>query len=94
MKCANPKCNAEGLYLRSGSLHALDFMVAGGQESDRQTISRKIVWLCARCTGQFEIETWRPPGQQLRPRNSESAPLAKSPVARFEKRLAAQRVAS
>jgi len=73
MKCANPHCNAEGLYLRSGSLHALDIAVAGADGSGAKAINRRIVWLCGDCTSQFDIETWRPPGQQLRPRSKESA---------------------
>ncbi len=85
MKCANPNCNAEGLYLRSGSLHTLDFVIPGEQLSDDERIGRKIVWLCHKCTVQFEVETWRPPGQQLQPRNREVSHAAKAvapPIAR------------
>jgi hypothetical protein len=65
MKCANPLCNAKGLYLRSGSLHVIDTIVGG----EGQVIQRKIVWLCETCTRLLEVETWRPPGQQLQPRS-------------------------
>jgi len=94
MKCANPKCTAEGLYLRSGSLHEIDFIVTGEKGGNDRTIRRKIVWLCPHCSTQFEIETWRPPGQQLQRRNRESAPTSRVPLPRFEMRLAAQRLAS
>jgi hypothetical protein len=94
MKCANPHCNAEGMYLRSGSLHVLDFVAPDDEGSDDREISRKIVWLCGNCTTQFEIETWRPPGQQLRLRNPETPQEARVAPPRIEMRFAAQRLAS
>jgi len=94
MKCANQLCNAEGLYLRSGSLHELDFVVAGGQTADGETIRRKIVWLCAKCSRHFEVETWRPPGQQLQPRIRESAATRTVPTARMKREFAVARLAS
>ena len=94
MKCANPHCNAEGMYLRSGSLHVLDFVPAGDQASNDNAISRRIVWLCGKCTTEFEIETWRPPGEQLRPRNGEADSIRGVALPRIKMRRAAQRLAS
>ena len=94
MKCANPHCDAEGMYLRSGSLHVLDFVISDNKGSSGGEISRKIVWLCGKCTTQFEIETWRPPGQQLRPRNRKTAWVAKAAPPRIGMGLAAQHLAS
>lgn len=74
MKCANPLCSAKGLYLRSGSLHMIDSIVGSEQSPERQVIQRKIVWLCETCTRLFEVETWRPPGQQLQPRSQSPYP--------------------
>jgi hypothetical protein len=72
MKCANPDCDAEGLYLRSGSLYALDFVTASQEAKEDIAITRKIVWLCGKCTTELKVETWRPPGQQLQPRGRAS----------------------
>ena len=93
MKCANPNCKAEGLYLRSGSVYTIDYAVADS-EGAGPSVARKIVWLCESCTKRFAVERWRPAGQQLQPRSKESAPLLKMPVPRFEMRLGAQRLAS
>ena len=92
MKCANPNCDSEGLYLRSGSLHTLDFEIADSTESGSEAIGRKIVWLCGKCTNHFEVQPWRPPGQQLQPRNGVSAQTLRNSTPRI--RLAAQRLAS
>jgi hypothetical protein len=66
MQCANPLCRAESIYFRSGSLHAIDRFehydlgVKGREQS--------VIWLCAKCSPCFVVETWRPPGQQMQPR--------------------------
>jgi hypothetical protein len=64
MRCANPMCDAESLYFRSGSLHTIDFF-AGGEPEGRE-IKQRIIWLCGECSRRFAVEVWRPPGQQLR----------------------------
>lgn len=33
---------------------------------------RRIIWLCPECSRHFTVESWRPPGQQLRMRKSSS----------------------
>ena len=64
MRCANPMCDAESLYFRSGSLHTIDFFAGG--EPEALEIKQRIIWLCGECSGRFTVEVWRPPGQQLR----------------------------
>jgi hypothetical protein len=71
MNCANPACGAESLYLRSGGIYHVDFLGASGDTGEGQTIQRRVIWLCDACTGQFCVETWRPPGEQVRPSRSQ-----------------------
>jgi hypothetical protein len=79
MKCANPACGAQALYLRSGGIDSVDFLGADRIAGGCQIIRRRVIWLCDACTSLFAVETWRPPGQQVRP--SRSHPTA-SPRAR------------
>lgn len=65
MKCANVLCDAESLYFRGGSLHAID-VVIDETETGEPVAKQKVVWLCERCTELFTIENWRPPGEQFR----------------------------
>lgn len=71
MRCANPLCNQEALYYRDGSLHWISSTddndgAAYGEHSD------KLIWLCSRCSEEMVVETWRPPGQQIRPRSRDN----------------------
>jgi hypothetical protein len=70
MTCANPECRAESLYLRSGGIYHIDVLDEAGNAGECQIIQRRVIWLCDICTGLFAIETWRPPGQQVRPSGS------------------------
>jgi len=70
---------AEELYLRSGGIYHVDFLGESGNAGEGQVIQRRVIWLCDACTSLFAVETWRPPGQQVRP--SRSHPTA-SPRAR------------
>lgn len=63
MKCANPLCRTESLYLRSGTLHSIDYV-----EDGDNTIRRRIIWLCDSCAQVLAVEPWRLPGEQLRQR--------------------------
>jgi hypothetical protein len=67
MTCANPACDAETLYLRSGGIYAVELLDGAGGAGGCQIIQRRVIWLCDACTEQFAVETWRPPGEQLRP---------------------------
>lgn len=69
VKCVNPACTAETLYLRSGGIYAVDFL-DGAAAGGCQIILRRVIWLCDACSRQFAVETWRPPGQQVRPLRS------------------------
>jgi len=74
MRRANPECSAHTLCLRSGGIFAVDFLDGSAPAGECQIIQRRVIWLCDACIGAFSIETWRPPGQQLRP--SRSFPVA------------------
>jgi hypothetical protein len=67
MRCANPACDAQTLYLRSGGIFAVDFLGGAGNAGESQVSQRRVIWLCDACTGLFSVETWRPPGEQVRP---------------------------
>ena len=74
MTCANPACGAEALYLRSGGIYAVDFLGADAHAGECQSLRRRVIWLCDTCTSLFAVETWRPPGQQVRPHRSHPHP--------------------
>src|SRR5580704_999800 len=63
MKCANPHCRTEVLYLRSGTLHSIDCV-----EDESRAVKRRIIWLCDSCKQLFSVEPWRSPGEQLQQR--------------------------
>jgi hypothetical protein len=63
LECALPKCGAREKFLRSGTLHLVDTLRPDG------TFATKIVWLCAGCSLQYTVQTWRAPGEQIRPRD-------------------------
>ena len=69
MKCANPLCQTEALYLRSGTLHSIDC-----QEEETHTVKRRIIWLCDSCEQLFSVEPWRSPGEQLQKRPKPALP--------------------
>lgn len=64
MRCANPGCQAEAIYFRSGSLHWIDKLpqLAGAP----QIRATRLIWLCDECSRNLVVQTWRPAGQQLR----------------------------
>jgi hypothetical protein len=67
MRCANPDCQAEALYLRSGSVYCIDRTCANsaGGLTDPQG-QRQMIWVCRACSPLCVVETWRRPGDQLR----------------------------
>jgi hypothetical protein len=73
MKCVNPLCGAETLCLRSGSIFAANFLGETRGAGECQIIQRRVIWLCDACTEEFAVETWRPPGEPVRPSGSFSA---------------------
>ena len=68
MKCANCLCNAESLYFRSGSLHAVDCFATEEQVEGEPILRQRVIWLCEKCSSLFTIDPWRPPGEQMHPR--------------------------
>jgi ribosomal protein L37AE/L43A len=75
MNCVNPKCDAQSLYFRSGSLHCIDCLDGSPLESNGK--QRQTVWLCPECSKKMAVESWRPPGQQIRMRRAAPhSPLA------------------
>lgn len=69
MKCANSECRVEADYFRNGSVHWID---DPGKDEGEGTIQRAI-WLCAECTEIYVVDSWRPPGEQLRLRRDAGA---------------------
>ena len=60
LECAIPNCCAQERALRSGTLHLADVVRDDGR------IAKKMIWLCAGCTLLYSVQTWRPPGEQIR----------------------------
>jgi hypothetical protein len=67
LMCAIPQCSAQERSLRSGSLHLID--VADARPGTGATATKKkMIWLCAACTSTHTVQSWREPGQQIRPK--------------------------
>lgn len=64
MRCANPDCDVEAMYFRSGSLYWVDGFVqtAGAPRRGKA----RLIWLCGECSKKVVVETWRPAGEQVR----------------------------
>ena len=62
LECAIPKCCGHDKFLRSGTLHLADIVQKDG------SVTQKMIWLCGECTKRYTVQTWRPPGEQIRPR--------------------------
>jgi hypothetical protein len=69
MRCANPGCQTETLYFRSGSLHWID--TPPPLEGMPRRRGTRLIWLCAVCSKNLVVQTWRPAGQQVRCRRGE-----------------------
>ncbi len=66
LKCAIPRCDSRERFLRSGTLHLIDIVREDG------SMAKRMVWLCAGCSSQYTVQTWRIPGEQIRLRNRDS----------------------
>jgi hypothetical protein len=88
MTCANPACGAEALYLRSGGIDAVDCLGDPANAGQCQTAQPRVIPLGVACTGKLAVETWRPPGEQLRPSMN---PHARFPRARGQNPAAESR---
>ena len=71
MRCGNPLCQAESMYFRNGSLHCVDCEERG--PGNAKATKRQVIWLCQRCSEDLTVETWRPPGEQIRRRRFQPA---------------------
>ena len=65
MRCGNAACGIEAKYFRDGSLHCID---CGNPDGPDRSYRRQVIWLCPQCSEELTVETWRPPGEQIRPR--------------------------
>jgi hypothetical protein len=64
LTCAIAECGAKEHFLRSGTLHLTDVK----REVGSGPPLKKMIWLCPVCSVSFVVQTWREPGQQIRPR--------------------------
>ena len=80
MKCANPLCRTEELYLRSGALHSIDI------EDESRKVKRRIIWLCESCKELFSVEPWRSPVEQLQQRPKPAIPFPAAEEKYFSRR--------
>ena len=60
LECAIPNCGGRERSLCSGTLHLADIV-----RNDGSSV-KKMIWLCAGCTRQYLVQTWRPAGEQIR----------------------------
>ena len=60
LECAIPQCERHEKFFRSGTLHLIDCNLGDG------AIGKKMIWLCAHCTEEYTVQTWRPVGEQIR----------------------------
>lgn len=77
MRCANPKCSSELIYLRSGSVQLLEFEPALDALSENedyefsiQPSPRRFFWLCGQCSNTFVIKHWTSFGVVLETKNA------------------------
>ena len=70
LECAIPECRGRERFLRSGTLHLVDVVREDG------SIAKRMIWLCDGCTSRYVVQTWRPPGEQIRPRMQSTFSLA------------------
>jgi hypothetical protein len=65
LRCANRGCSRESLYFRDGNLFLVDREGSDLTMSPAQR-TQQTVWLCPRCCAAARVESWRPPGEQIR----------------------------
>ena len=68
LECAIPKCGNREKFLRSGSLDLIE------SERENGRVAKEMIWLCASCTSQYTVQTWRPAGEQIRRRPPDLGP--------------------
>jgi hypothetical protein len=80
MRCANPECSKELLYLREGSLQLLE-LESDSDDQSRQDdgafamkpLRSKFFWLCGECSKTHIVKEWTTSGLILMLRNQKTA---------------------
>jgi hypothetical protein len=80
MRCANPRCSKELLYLREGSLQLLALESDSGEESKQddgafamKELRSRFFWLCGECSKTHIVKQWTTSGLVLVLRNQKTA---------------------
>ena len=80
MRCANPQCSKELLYLREGSLQLLALESDSDEESKRddgafamKPLRSRYFWLCGECSKTHIVKRWTTSGLILVLRNEKTA---------------------
>jgi hypothetical protein len=80
MRCANPNCSKELLYLREGTLQLLELESDSDQQSRQddgafaiKDLSSKFFWLCGECSKTHMVKQWTTSGLVLVLRNQKRA---------------------
>jgi hypothetical protein len=88
MRCANPQCSKELLYLREGTLNLLEMESRSVDQfqSDvgafaMRSVPSKFFWLCGECTKTFILKRWTSAGLVLVLRNQKTAGGDPNPAA-------------
>jgi hypothetical protein len=78
MRCANPQCSKELLYLREGSLQLLELESAFDDQSRQddgafamKPLRSKFFWLCGECSKTHIVKEWTTSGLILMLRKPE-----------------------
>lgn len=65
MRCANPQCSAELVYLRDGSLQLLQYEPDSQQATEYEDgafpmrpFPSRFFWLCAECSRVYVMKAW------------------------------------
>jgi hypothetical protein len=80
MRCANPQCSKELLYLREGTLELLELESHSGNQFRpdeggfaMRSLPSKFFWLCGECAKTLMVKRWTTSGLVLVPRNQSAA---------------------
>ena len=87
MRCANPHCSKELLYLREGSLQLLE-LESDSDDQSRQDdgafamkpLRSKFFWLCGECSKTQIVKQWTTSGLVLMLRNQRTAGSRPNPI--------------
>src|SRR6266568_3959910 len=95
MRCANPECSAELIYLRGGSVQLLELEpdLNGSGEAENYEFStqnppRRFFWLCDVCAHSYLMKRWTPIGVVLEPRNGRTGRSSVPPRPSFRVKAA------